>query len=163
MSQYLTILYEYQHTWPKAQTLSWRMAQCNKPVTHCYVIIKCMYCTTWSYIRQVDTVGIEIDLTVPLAFSLHLSSYSCVCSVHHTWTHIQTNIQTCTVIIPFFKSTASDTNPMYLESCTRVSCTPWYTLASYSCTPWYTLASYSCTPWYTLASYSCTPWYTHPS
>ena len=95
MSQYLTILYQYQHTCPKAQTLSWRMALFNKPVTHCYVIIKCMYCTTWSYIRHVDTVGIEIDLTVPLVFSLHLSSYSCVCSVHHTWTHIQTNIQTC--------------------------------------------------------------------
>ena len=40
MSQYLTILYEYQHTCTKAQTLSWRMDQlCNKPVTHCYIII----------------------------------------------------------------------------------------------------------------------------
>ena len=32
----------------------------------------------------------------------------------------------CTLITPFFKGTARDTNPMYLKSCTRVSCTPWY-------------------------------------
>ena len=63
MSQYLTILYEYQHTCTKAQTLSWRMDQlCNKPATHCYIII------IQTHIRTCSELHDPMDTTENTAF-----------------------------------------------------------------------------------------------